>query len=137
MMYQGHASDGGIQNHSVGESLRHGYIIGMDRDGWFALCAKTGRRTSSYPTQADANCAGKLKAFTRGPEPGTYTGGGRACRPSAQCDRGAKGGMNVECLGFMEYRVVGPGCQPSEPRRSYEEAVILLYSLLLRNVMHG
>ena len=83
MTYQGHAADGGIQNHSVGESLRNGYIIGMDRGGWFALCVKTGRRTSSRPTQAGAENAGMLKAFTRGPRTGTLTGGGRACRPRA------------------------------------------------------
>lgn len=83
MVYQGHAADGGIQNHSAGESLRAGYIIGMDSGGWFAQCAKTGERSNSYQNQRIAVLAGQIKCFSRPAKQGTFTGGGRACRPAA------------------------------------------------------
>ncbi len=82
MSYQGHAAEGGIQNHSVGESLRNGYIIGKDKDGWFAQCAKTGRRTYSFPAQGRAEHWGKQGVFPRPAKEGAYTGGGRATRPA-------------------------------------------------------
>lgn len=83
MTYQGHAADGGIQNHSVGESLRNGYIIGHNGVGWFAQCVKTGRRTVPCTHQSAAEHFGKQGRFTLPAKAGTYTGGGRACRPAA------------------------------------------------------